>query len=102
MYTQVGIRDLRADLAAALASVDDRFAVAVRTGRTDGALVSHLLAEGVHRDGVWYVIGVRTFQPADGGVPPAAAASEPTPRKRRPLSRRKERPKFKQIGRAHV
>ena len=36
-------------------------------------------------------------EPGDGGVPPAAAASEPTPRKRRPLSRRKERPKFKPL-----
>ena len=36
-------------------------------------------------------------EPGDGGVPPAAPASEPTPRKRRPLSRRKERPKFKPL-----
>ena len=58
----------RVALADALADTGRRFAVVVRTGRTDGALVSHLLAEGVHRDGVWYVIGVRSFQPgvADG------------------------------------
>ena len=54
----------RAALDAALATPDERFAIVVRTGRIGGALVAHLLLEGVHRDGVWYVIGVVTYQAA--------------------------------------
>lgn len=64
------------ELERALADTDERLAAVVRTGSQGGALVSLLLLEGVHRDGVWYTIGMRSFQPR-AAIDGVAAACDP-------------------------